>query len=172
MLWCPKCKVEYREGFDQCDDCGHALEEMPCAKPEDEASCNRVAEDAGTEVFLSGSNDAFTIQIMCEALKDAGIPCICKKRGAGEYLEVYMGVSWLGADLYVPSRLLTRAKEIIAIYTDELHHITPPKEAIIEENREELPRRKAARWMVAFYIFVGVLPGFVLIVLWLTGILK
>ena len=35
MPWCPKCKMEYREGFTKCADCGEYLvDKLPEEEPE------------------------------------------------------------------------------------------------------------------------------------------
>ncbi len=103
-------------------------------------------------------------------MKDADIPCICKRRGAGEILEAYMGVSWLGADLYVPTALLDKAKNTVAIFTDELHHIEPQGSLAVGRETAEPQRRKAARWIAAVYILSGVVPGIIVVLLWLLGV--
>lgn len=46
-------------------------------------------------------------------LAEAGIPVREKRKGSGAYMEVYMGISHTGIDLYVPSGRIDEALDII-----------------------------------------------------------
>lgn len=51
---------------------------------------------------------------MIEALlKNNGIPVLKKYKEAGGYLKIYSGFAKFGVDIYVPSKLLEKAKDII-----------------------------------------------------------
>ena len=47
MLWCPKCKCEYRTGFTTCSDCGCELVEVL------EPTKEEAIEENDTEALLS-----------------------------------------------------------------------------------------------------------------------
>ena len=64
-MYCPKCRVEYREGFTRCADCQVALvAELPAENPDSEPGLVSVFE----------SSDTFVIGMAKGSLEEAGIP--------------------------------------------------------------------------------------------------
>lgn len=107
MPWCPKCRTEYRQGFAICNDCGLQLVENLEKENEDlDFSENRWC--LLTEIY--SENEAGIIESL---LKSYGIQVLRKDRGAGAYLRIYMGLSNLGIDLYVPENQLDEARILI-----------------------------------------------------------
>lgn len=107
------------------------------------------------EVFLksvSGSVEAGMIESLLEA---HGIPVLKKHKDAGGvYLEIYMGMSAAGIDLYVPSRFLEKAKEIVG---SEIH-----KDAIIENydenlNEKYIKKRRFRAWIILLFFVPGII---------------
>jgi len=111
MPWCPKCRTEYREGFSVCSDCGSSLvADLAPLAPAAKAGRDRTVPSVQLLVSVPDDDEAGIIQA---ALRSCGIPVLKKYRKAGGYLEVYMGMTAYGIDLYVPAELYAEAKAII-----------------------------------------------------------
>ncbi|ABR49860.1 hypothetical protein Amet_3741 [Alkaliphilus metalliredigens QYMF] len=163
MPWCPECGSEYRDGFKKCNDCDiDLIEELE--KSEDEPM------EFDSEVFLTSASDDMNTRMIEAKLNDSGIPVLKKHRGAGGYLSIYMGMSTLGVDLYVPSRLFEQAKEILlsegvledidaAIDNEEDYE----DETLIEEESKHQEKKKNRGRILFLLMF----PGFI----WLAYIL-
>ena len=68
-MYCPECRVEYREGFTECSDCRvPLLAGTPLPQPE-----APFAPDLELVVVLE-TNDAFMLALAKGALEEAGIP--------------------------------------------------------------------------------------------------
>lgn len=106
MSWCPKCKAEYREEISICNDCQL---ELVATLPDNEAQNNN------PEAFLILVKDELEARIIEAKLRDCGIPVLKKHPGTGEYLNLYMGYTPFGIELYVPTKALEVAREMIAI---------------------------------------------------------
>lgn len=102
MPWCGKCEKEYEKGIKRCPACGEKLQR----KAPDTL-------DLDEPVWLTTTDDNAMLGMMEEVLNDAGIPTLTKPHDLGEALMAYTGTIQMGADIYVPSKLLERAKEII-----------------------------------------------------------
>jgi hypothetical protein len=115
MPWCPKCGVEYREGFETCSDCGCALvetpEEIEAVAVEEEEAPNPFV---GGETFLVSVADSIEADMIEGLMNENRIP-VLKKYGTvgGEYLEIFMGKTNMGVDLYVPSFLFAKALKLL-----------------------------------------------------------
>ena len=55
----------------------------------------------------------FQADMLIEALNEEGIPAYSQTDGSGEYMEIYMGTSLFGEDIYVDESDAARAEEII-----------------------------------------------------------
>lgn len=117
---CPKCECEYREGFTVCADCGEELVDdwLPDKKNE--------IDIKSQWVLFFQTNDVREAEIIESILKTSDIPFLIKDRGAGGYLKVYMGMTNMGMDIYVPDSRLNDARELI-----------PPTETIFEDIEEK-----------------------------------
>lgn len=108
MPWCPKCGAEYREGFKNCSDCNTDLVDHL-----EHSETNSNLED-DSETYLTSVSNSIEAEMMEALLTSSGVPVLKKFRGAGGYLTIYMGATNLGVDLYVPSKLLAQARDILA----------------------------------------------------------
>lgn len=63
--------------------------------------------------FLTATDSAVDSRLLEGSLREAGIPFDTKMHNDKGITRVFMGTSPLGADFYVPSRLLARARECI-----------------------------------------------------------
>ena len=113
MPWCPKCKKEFREGFTRCSDCDTELvNQLEQIKSDKENTEN------DTFVFLINVKDEIEYKLLEAKLKQASIPILKKYRESGGYLTILTGNTLFGIDIYVPSKFLETAKEIIKPYNE------------------------------------------------------
>jgi len=154
MPWCPKCKFEYRDGFDKCSDCDVDLvEELEKEDP----------VEYDSTVFLITAKDTINAEMMESMLNDHGIPVLKKYRETGGYLNIYMGMTNYGVDLYVPSQSIDQAKEVILPVTEELPLDQQEEgETKVEEEAssvmdQEYQKKKLIRVWIILLVFI---PGF------------
>ena len=155
MLCCPNCKSEHRTHVAECSDCGAVLVGKlgECASIDD-------CSEGDTPTFLRSIEDNIEAEMTIALLQCNNIPVLRKRHGAGEYLKIYMGMSYYGMDIYVPSKLHAKASEILAaepILEQEYVMEDDTLRAIQKHNRTN----RIKVW-VFIAIFTG--PG-----LWLLG---
>jgi hypothetical protein len=147
MPWCLECRTEYRDGFATCSDCGAALvDELPPTEA--------VTPDFDHETFLISVGDKMEAEVLEAKLKSCGIPVLRKYRETGGYLNIYMGMTSLGIDLYVPSRLLKDAKDVLETGKED-------KAAVDGEMEEIEDRFRKGRRVKAWIILLLFVPGFI-----------
>ena len=61
--------------------------------------------------------DRVDADMITETLHDRGIPAYSESKGSGDYMNIYMGASMFGNDIYVNEKDADRAKEIVAALT-------------------------------------------------------
>ncbi|MBQ7010113.1 MAG: DUF2007 domain-containing protein [Clostridia bacterium] len=66
--------------------------------------------------YLTTANDSFEASLICELLRDSGIPCMAKDRFAGATAKVFTGLSSMGTDVFVARPKLEEAKELFDAY--------------------------------------------------------
>jgi hypothetical protein len=115
MPWCPKCGIEYRDGFKTCNDCGCELSENPVPVQTESASEGESATELqfDQEAFLVSTGSSVEAEMIEGLLNADEIPVLKKYGDGGDYLKIYLGGVTSGVDLYVPSHLLVKAKEIL-----------------------------------------------------------
>ena len=69
--------------------------------------------DAMKPVKVYSCAKRFQADMIIEALKREGIPAYSQSDGSGEYMEIYMGTSLFGENIYVDENDARRAEEII-----------------------------------------------------------
>jgi hypothetical protein len=69
MMFCPKCRTEYREGFTECADCGVPLVQDLPPRP----SPPGPEEDLSNLVTVLSTVNASTVALAKSLLEDAGI---------------------------------------------------------------------------------------------------
>ncbi|MBU3113381.1 hypothetical protein [Clostridium lacusfryxellense] len=106
MSWCPKCKCEYRTGFIKCSDCGCDLVEVLETTKVDSV------EEYDTEAFLISVSDDFEAKLIESKLNAFDIPSLKKTAGIN---GIYGFPGNCEISIYVPSKLLDNAKDIIDI---------------------------------------------------------
>jgi len=110
MPWCPKCHVQYSEDFDTCAACHVPLTQESSTAAE--AGQKSPPSDLGAPVLLLTLYDALKADMLLSTLAKQRIPAFKKIRGAGGYLSIYMGVTSLGVELYVPQLFQQQAMEL------------------------------------------------------------
>jgi len=113
MPWCPVCKKEYKEEQTFCAKCGSML----LSKSPNENRNGTEVEDV--PAFLITVGNGVEADMLNARLESSNIPCYIKPHDNGGLLRVYMGPPNVGADFYVPSKLLERAKQALDIEQDE-----------------------------------------------------
>jgi hypothetical protein len=112
MPWCPKCKIEYREGFSKCADCEVDLvEELP-PEPESQEESFQDVELA----FLLIANSNMEASMFKSFLEANDIPTVTRLKYTGSYLNILLGDTIMGVDLYVPVDCLDKARELVDVY--------------------------------------------------------
>ena len=101
MLFCPKCKAEYENDKKACPKCGESLVPKP-------------ADIYDKEAFLISVSEGYQAEMVEGSLRSAEIPYVRKGHGGPSgFARFDTKYKSLGADFYVPSKLLDRAKEIL-----------------------------------------------------------
>ena len=67
-------------------------------------SGKRKQDKSEKEVFLITASDEREFDVYKSLLESCGIPVLKKHREAGEYLNISMGMSVYGVDIYVPEK--------------------------------------------------------------------
>ena len=60
-------------------------------------------------------DDRIKVDMIINALKEQGIPAMKKTRGAGQSLSIIMGFSNQDVEIYVPSLLQEKAREVLTV---------------------------------------------------------
>lgn len=99
--------------------------------------------------------------VMVESiLGTENIPVQRKYKEAGNYLEVYMGMSRYGIDLFVPEAALELAKGLL-----DSEMIGMPEETGIEEVAKEAQKyetkRRSIVWIILTYLFLPVIAAII-----------
>lgn len=168
MLWCPKCKVEYREGFKLCSTCGRTLVEQLPQEPEAQEM------NAGEPVLLTHSNNNLTLQMMDGALRDANIPFYYREMGVGSSYSPYMNATTGGVDIYVPEKLLGSAQDVIGAFASVSQEIPDrPIQRSAEITDEEVARSKQARMRIWVWVSISIsLASLILGLLYMLHVFK
>ena len=142
MPICPACKAEYREGFSTCADCGEALvDTLPDNPTEEWVSVEYT--------LLCSIADDINADILIAALKESEIPVFPKKRGAGSYLTIYMGMNAFGVDIYVPQDMTLRAQEILnGILPGNSDQESEPDEELQAELTRAARNKRIKGWLI------------------------
>ncbi|MDO9390341.1 MAG: DUF2007 domain-containing protein [bacterium] len=109
MKYCPKCRSEYREGFQTCYDCG-----SPLAGKLPDVPDETVPEAELVSVF--DPPDPMIGQALEALLNDNGIRCVLKSEQIPAYADVAMMLRPRWGRLLVLEGDLARAENLIKEY--------------------------------------------------------
>lgn len=156
-MFCPKCRIEYREGFTVCADCGTPLvEKLP-----DESAFDPVF------FFRTGEDDAGELPSL---LARAGVACYLDA-GEDRFLRVDPEYAIAGR-LYVNRRDLPMAKRCLRLLSGPP---IPVEDEELEEAYDEYTESEDApedlttgdgAWEVFLILAFFVLAAFICMLLW------
>lgn len=106
MPWCPRCGVEYREGFSHCSDCGVTLVSTPPKEVE------RPTGPGGEWVEIASYRTAEEARLAQGLLQEQGIPAEVVDKHV--VLNPFPQVDEAQVLLLVPPEEADRADEVLA----------------------------------------------------------
>lgn len=115
--------------------------------------------------FLKNVADEQEAALVESILGTEGIPIQRKHKEAGAYLEVYMGMSHYGIDIFVPERELELAKGLIESEVLDMPEEADRDEVVIAARRYETKRRGIV-WLILMYLFLPVTLAFIGTAIW------
>lgn len=159
MPICPKCKSEFREGFTKCNSCKVPLIDELEKETEETEFINEEEW-----VFLINVSHGYEIDNIEGIFEENDIPLLKKHKGSGELLELYMGTTSFGIDLYVPVSLLEKSKEIIGFNGMELTIEEPYEEIDDSDIKRSQVKRKVFGWILLMLCIPGLIIITILII--------
>lgn len=179
MPWCPKCKVEYREGFTHCNDCGAELvnepennskekKDPPTKSPRINKGQNRKTKiKLIEEVFLVNVGNEVEIAYITSMLEQEGITYRIVEVDAGQYLRIYLGRSYYGYSVLVALQDYEKARTIVNSLKVDVE-IKNKFDVLVRKN-EMLLAAKGIIWWYVTLSLLALLMYIVIIFLFLTG---
>ena len=117
MPYCPKCRAEYRDGFEKCADCGTELvEELAEDSKEtaDELRAHPECRALKSEVVLETFTNPIEFMYVASLLDEMDIPYLVRK-GKGDIMEdIYTMNDNYEKTIYVEDSDYDKAEEILA----------------------------------------------------------
>jgi len=105
-MYCPKCRREYNEDISICPDCHEKLvTELPKGAEE--------RLEAMHPVMLKSVGSVVEAELIANLLRNSNIPALRKSTGVGGYMNIYMGYSIFGEEIYVDEKDYEKALEIL-----------------------------------------------------------
>lgn len=156
MLICPKCKAEYREGFEVCNDCSIKL------VSQNQTIKEKIQDNLDYEnlLFLVNVADGYEVNIIESLFESNDITFFKKHREAGEYLKIRMGMTSYGIDIYVKKSQIIKAKEILEdIKVNEIENKLSKEEVLDEKIYNK--KRRLRVWLM---LGLGFIPGIIFLV--------
>ena len=155
--WCPVCGVEYRQEYKTCSDCNVDLVTGSESDIIDDNNIEKSNENSyGGESHLISLNDPTEADIIESLLLAKDIPVLKKLTHAGGFLEIYMGTTTFGVELYVPEKLLDEAREII----ENSRKTVEKDDEIFNEYKN---KRKFRAWIILL-LFIPEMDGLIIAV--------
>lgn len=159
MPWCPNCRVEYRQGYKTCIDCN--VELVAESAPIEETNDN---DNDAVESHLMAMTDPLAAEMIESLLTSNKIPVLKKFRQAGGYLNIYMGTAIFGVDLYVPSKLLEEAREIVE---NSRQLVEESEKKIYDEYHNYKNKRRIRVWIIILFFPRSILDCYYSVILYL-----
>jgi hypothetical protein len=105
-MYCPKCRKKYKEDVSICPDCHEKLvTELPAETVE--------RLEAMHPVMLKSVGSVVEAELIANLLRNSNIPALRKSTGVGGYMNIYMGYSVFGEEIYVDENDYEKALEIL-----------------------------------------------------------
>jgi uncharacterized Zn finger protein (UPF0148 family) len=161
MLWCPNCRIEYRDGFTTCADCGAELVDEPenpksqAVKKQGKSRVAKTKDHDTYEELLANINDVVELSYLTSMLQAAKIPYRIIAKDVSEYLQILHGRSYLGNCIYVGSGDYTQAALILNSFSAEIANVDELiyEEAVVGDGYTKLI---AQRIFIICYLFYGI----------------
>jgi hypothetical protein len=116
------------------------------------------------EAFLVNVANEIELEVIQSLLKSYEIPVRIKYKESGAYLNIFMGSTSTGIDIFVPESKLNEAQEIIkGNYNLEEENI---KES---NNKRKISWRNIAGWILIIFFFLPVIAGVILLLIYLIN---
>lgn len=147
-MYCPKCKWEYIDGIVICPDCNEKLVDQLTEDFEE------IIEVVHPVKVKSVANE-LEAELIINLLHENNIPCIKKSNGAGGYMNIYMGYSIFGEEIYVAQKDYQVAMDLLSV-------LSINNNSIEEEEKEDfyhIPFYKNPQIVarILLFVFVGTL---------------
>lgn len=110
--------------------------------------------------FVKNVADDQEAVLVESVLGTENIPVQRKYKEAGNYMEVYMGMSKYGVDLYVPDNALELAKGLLESETMDMPEEVGTEEVARDAEKYETKRRSIV-WVILGYLFLPVLAALI-----------
>lgn len=111
MLYCDTCKIPYGEEQETCSKCGGSLRRFG---PDDLIDPHELARSGALQwVRVADDLDEIEAQSIADLLKNRGIPAVTNVSEHGITMQVYLGHSDFGYEVYIPEKLKGEAEEEI-----------------------------------------------------------
>lgn len=135
-MLCPYCKKEIKNENTVCPDCGSNLVVS--------LSGDSFRLEAMKPVLLISVVNNYDAGIILNLLENNSIPCFKKDKFVGGYMNLLMGYSVYGQDIYVDEEDYDRAVELIQILepTDDFED-NPTSSADVTDKLEDYPTPSA-----------------------------
>ncbi len=156
MPFCPKCKAEYDEGFTTCADCYIPLVSDP---PPKEAAGNEPSyTSAMRRVFLTTTSNNLENEMLIDLLNQEGIPAFSQEKEAGNYLNIYMGYSSYGSELYVDKDDFEAAHAVVENFFANKEFPIQDSQSNLGEKpvKDKAPFRSRALLMLIWIVPAGI----------------
>lgn len=107
--------------------------------------------------------DRVQADMITETLNEQGIPAYSESKGSGDYMNIYMGVSMFGNDIYVNEKDQDKAKELISVMTSAVETAdSEDAEMPVRSSDRKLRIMRSISLIAALLLIIGaVVPSIV-----------
>jgi hypothetical protein len=106
IMYCPDCKRNFDEGLTICPECGKALTDFLPEK-------DHIEIEGFIPVKIASVANDIEAELIRNLLLNNNIPCFKKNNESGGYMNIYMGYSIFGEEIYVDEKDAQTAKDLL-----------------------------------------------------------